>query len=277
LDGLARTGAIAMVDLVRCPSHEARIAFPSVMQSVLQRSGGSVAWSGSIDQQLIGRGSDRFEDVLISEFPNREACVLALAERASWQPEAFVTEIRTFVAAPWSGAARWLMRPFFAWLRLRGGGPEPWRPDSDPSPTPPEPGIASPEIGPDAEQLEALMADDLDRRVVMLNFLQFRERASYADPEVERSGAAAYLQYGRNTIGLIGRMGGRVLWQGQRAKLLSEGPQQDWSSIALVEYPSRRAFLGMLRSEAYQSGSHHRDAGLERSDLLACTSHALFF
>ena len=266
-----------MIDLVRCPSHEARLAFPSVMQSVLQRSGGSLAWSGSIDRQLIGRGTERFEDVLISEFPNREACVVALAERASWQPEAFVTEIKSFAAAPWAGPARLLIRPYLAWLRLRGGGPDPWDPVSDPRPAFKELNMTPPAIGPEADQLEALMAEDLDRRIVMLNFLQFREHARYADPEIECTGSAAYLQYGRNTIDLIGRMGGRVLWQGQRAKLLSEGPEEDWSSIALVEYPSRRAFLGMLRSEAYQSGGHHRDAGLERSDLLACTSHALFF
>lgn len=278
LDTLARQGRIALVDLVRSPSHEARLAFPSVMQNVLERSGGRLAWAGSIDQQLIGHGSEHFCDVLVSEFPNREACIGALAERATWEPEAFVSEIKSFVAAPWPALAPFISRAYFGLLRLRGGGPPAWDPDAEPAPMLSSLGIAAPEIGPEPDQLASLIEAESEQRVVMLNFLQYRENALYPGEAIDAtSGAAAYTRYGRNAMGLIGRLGGRVRWAGERVKLLSEGPEEDWSSVALVEYPSRRAFLGMVRSDAYRSRGHHRDAGLERSDLLVCTSHARFF
>jgi hypothetical protein len=43
-----------------------------------------------------------------------------------------------------------------------------------------------------------------------------------------------------------------------------------------MQYPSRAHFVGMTRDAAYQSGTPHRDAGLERTELFACTSHAAF-
>jgi uncharacterized protein (DUF1330 family) len=282
VDALARTGRIALVDLVRSPSHEARLAFPSVMQNVLERSGGRVAWSGSIDQQLIGHGSEHFHDLLVSEFPNREACIRAIAERAAWAPEHFVSELKTYVSAPWPSIGKWGSRALFGLLGLRGGGPPPYSPETDVRPALDDMGIGAPEVGPNADQLEQLIDAASDEPVVMANFLQFRSEARY-DPahaqemHGERSGAAAYQAYGKNTVPLIGRVGGRIRWSGQRAQLLSEGPEERWAGITLVQYPSRLAFLGMLRSPEYHRAGHHRDAGLDRSDLLVCTSHAAFY
>ena len=44
-----------------------------------------------------------------------------------------------------------------------------------------------------------------------------------------------------------------------------------------MQYPSRAHFIGMLRDGAYKAGTPHRDAGLERTELIACTSHAAFY
>ena len=90
------------------------------------------------------------------------------------------------------------------------------------------------------------------------------------------SGRAAYGRYSANTIKIVARLGGRIRWSGFRARRISEGPEPTWTQIALVEYPSRAHFIGMLRDEAYEAGTRHRDAGLERTELLACTSHAAF-
>ena len=52
--------------------------------------------------------------------------------------------------------------------------------------------------------------------------------------------------------------------------LIGEEVEQDWDVIALVEYPSRKAFLEMAMSKQMNDIHHHREAGLERTVLLAC-------
>ena len=102
--------------------------------------------------------------------------------------------------------------------------------------------------------------------------------ANYAEPQGEVvSGAEAYARYGRNTLPMIGRIGGRIRWAGARALSLTANDEEPWHQIVCVQYPSRAAFIGMARSEAYQRGTPHRDAGLESTELVSCTSHAAFF
>ena len=287
-----RQGRIALLDLVKSPTHEARLAFPSLMKRVLERSGGRLAWAGSVDHQLIGTGSEDFDDILISEFPNREACALALAERAAWDPETFVGEIRSMLTERWPTPLRWVVRAAFGLRALRGGGPPPYDPASEDQPTFEQVEMGAPEFGPTREQFEVLQGADLQNRVVMVNFLEFRKRARYGEQEGDEqtrhaepikkagtgvSGRAAYGRYSANTIKIVGRLGGRIRWAGGRARALSERPEPAWMQIALMEYPSRAHFIGMLRDEAYQAGTPHRDAGLERTEIIACTSHAAFY
>ena len=286
-----RRGRIALLDLVKSPTHEARLAFPGLMKRVSERSGGRLAWAGSVDQQLIGTGSEDFDDILISEFPNREACARALAERAAWGPEISVSEIRSLVATPWSTPLRWIGRTAFRLRALRGGGPPPYAPAKEDRPTFEQVEMGAPEFGPTREQFEALQGADLESRVVMVNFLDFRERARYREQEDDAqtrhaepieagrgvSGREAYGRYGANTIKIVGHLGGRIRWSGFRARRISEGSEPSWTQIALMEYPSRAHFIGMLRDEAYKAGTPHRDAGLERTELFACTSHAGFY
>ena len=288
---IERPGRIALLDLVKSPTQEARLELSSLMKRALERSGGRLAWAGSVDQQLIGSGPEDFGDILISEFPNREACDRALKERTAWDPEIFVGAPRSLVAAPWPTPMRWIARTAFGLRALRGGGPPPYDPAREDRPTFEQVEMGVPEFSLTREQFEALQEADLESRVVMVNFLQFRERAHYrkregdehtqnAEPieaDTDVSGRAAYERYGANTIKIVGRLGGRVRWSGFRAQRISEGPELSWTQIALAQYPSRAHFIGMLRDQAYKAGTPHRDAGLERTELIACTSHAAFY
>jgi len=38
-----------------------------------------------------------------------------------------------------------------------------------------------------------------------------------------------------------------------------------------VQYPSRKAFIDMSTSKEYESAHEHRESGLERTVLIACT------
>jgi len=282
-----RRGRIALVDLVEHPTPEARRTFADEMESALARAGGRVAWAGRVDQQLIGAGAEHYSEVWVSEFSTREACARALAARG--EPDA-ERAARSFVATPWPTPVRGVIRAVFGLRARLGGGPPPVDPAREPWPPFEAVELGTPEFGPNRAQFAALQQANSSDPVVMVNFLHFRERAAYPadglDPSALRpkmapgaadvSGRAAYGRYSANTIKLVGRMGGRLRWTGFRAEPLGDGSAPAWSQIALMQYPTRAHFIGMVRDAAYQAGTPHRDAGLERTELLACTSHAGF-
>ena len=182
------------------------------------------------------------------------------------------------------------MRALFGLRALQGGGPHPVDPEREGWPPFESVALGMPGLGPDRAQFTALQRAGSREPVVMVNLLQFRERARYRIEELDPSrlrprlsakgtqvsGREAYGRYSTNTIKLVGRMGGRLRWVGFSAEPFGDGGDRGWSQIALMQYPSRAHFVGMTRDAAYQSGTPHRDAGLERTELFACTSHAAF-
>jgi uncharacterized protein (DUF1330 family) len=91
--------------------------------------------------------------------------------------------------------------------------------------------------------------------VVMLNLLAFR-------PE---GGEERYLEYGAAVAPLLEKAGGRIVFAGAPSPVLigTEG----WDLVALVEYPSRQAFLDMIGSEEYQAVAHLRTEALAKGEL----------
>jgi|SRR5215207_1547158 len=91
--------------------------------------------------------------------------------------------------------------------------------------------------------------------VIMLNLLDFK-----SDGGLER-----YREYAEAVAPLLERVGGRLLFAGTGNAALI-GPTK-WDLVALVEYPSRQAFLDMVSSEDYLAIAHLRTEALERSEL----------
>jgi uncharacterized protein (DUF1330 family) len=242
------------------------------MADLVERVGGRIGWAGSIDQQFIGHGLESFQDVVISEFPTAEACGLAMALRREWRPETFVSELASWALRPWPGWQRLASRAVFAALRLGGGAPVPVL--GDPSGPLIEP-AGDPSLAPDPQQTAALLASDRSGRVVMVNYLRYRASQEGTADELPR-GPAAYAAYGRVATRLIARLGGRIRFSGSRAQVLSSDPEARWDAVAVVEYPSRAAFIGMLEDPRYRAAHPLRDAGLDSTRLLVCTSHASF-
>lgn len=150
-----------------------------------------------------------------------------------------------------------------------------------PSPEPVEklieslgPGGDGDDIHPDAEALRALARHEDTGRVQMINLLKFRARAAYpAGHELAGaggSGADAYGRYGVVAMQKVAERGGRLvlLLRPDQALIGSPG---EWDQVAILEYPSRAAFLDMLGDPEYQAAAVHRVAGLERTVLLATT------
>jgi uncharacterized protein (DUF1330 family) len=70
---------------------------------------------------------------------------------------------------------------------------------------------------------------------------------------------------------MVEDQGGRILWQGRADQVLIGDPAADWDSVVLVEYPSRKAFIDMVTAPKYEEAHEHREAGLERTVLVAMT------
>ena len=122
-------------------------------------------------------------------------------------------------------------------------------------------------ISPNADQFRELAAADDTGPVVMLNLLKFKARADTG----EGTGEEAYRSYGDAAVAMIEERGGRVIWAGRADQILIGDPVADWDQVLLVQYPSRAAFLDMVSQPAYQDAHQHRESGLERTVVVACT------
>ena len=125
-------------------------------------------------------------------------------------------------------------------------------------------------IYPTPEQMQKLMAGPPDQPVVMVNLLRFKPRADGADGGV--SGQEAYMRYASKMREFVESKGGRFIWVGQvDSQVIGDGGE-GFHAAALVEYPSRKAFLEIAGDPYVQNDiGAHRESGLEMQWLLAAT------
>jgi uncharacterized protein (DUF1330 family) len=122
-------------------------------------------------------------------------------------------------------------------------------------------------ITPNPDQFAKLLQSANQGPVVMINLLKFKAKA---DGE-QGTGAEAYARYGDSVTKMVAAQGGKIVWAGRPEQILVGNPNEDWDAAVLVEYPSRQAFVNMVTSAEYQKAHVHREAGLERTVLIACT------
>ena len=123
-------------------------------------------------------------------------------------------------------------------------------------------------ITPNRDQFKALAATAAtdDTPVVMLNLLKFKEVA-----DAGGRGVASYNRYGDAVTRMVEERGGRVLWTGRVDQvLIGDTGANAWDAVALVQYPSRQAFLDMVTSDNYEGAHEHREGGLADTVVLAC-------
>jgi uncharacterized protein (DUF1330 family) len=122
-------------------------------------------------------------------------------------------------------------------------------------------------IKPNKQQFVELMEAPDEVPVVMLNLLKFKEQADGAGG----SGASEYNKYGEAAVQMVEARGGKVLWMGRADQILIGNPDEKWDAVALVQYPSRKDFVEMVSTPEYETAHEHRESGLERTVLIACT------
>lgn len=90
--------------------------------------------------------------------------------------------------------------------------------------------------------IERFVAEDDGKPVVMLNLLRFK-------PD---GGRERYFEYIALARPFVEKVGGSVVYAGDGLPALVGGPDQVWDGVALVRYPTRKAFLAMVEDPGYQ-------------------------
>ena len=126
---------------------------------------------------------------------------------------------------------------------------------------------------PTAEQIQELLAGPADTPVVMVNLLRFKDRADAPDEGV--AGVDAYKLYGEPMRRIVEERGGRFLWMGRVDSFVIGASDTPFDAVALVEYPSRRAFVEIVNDPRVREIGAHRAAGLEGQWLIATTEGSI--
>jgi uncharacterized protein (DUF1330 family) len=122
-------------------------------------------------------------------------------------------------------------------------------------------------IDPTKETFAAFRANDRAGPIHMLNLVRFRDRAAYPDGR-ETTGAEAYAAYGRESLAIFSRLGGRIIWRGRFELMLIGPPEERWDECFIAEYPSVAAFAAMIRDPIYRQAVKHRQAAVLDSRLI---------
>lgn len=123
--------------------------------------------------------------------------------------------------------------------------------------------MAGLQANPDA--LKKMSEGELDAPVIMLNLLRYRDVAESGFGVDGLSGEEAYRVYGQKFAELNPRFGGEPIWMGRALNTLIG---EEWDTVILVRYPTRRQFLDMLNDPDYQAISPIRSAAIEDSRLV---------
>ncbi|MBS2017497.1 MAG: DUF1330 domain-containing protein [Deltaproteobacteria bacterium] len=122
-------------------------------------------------------------------------------------------------------------------------------------------------VDPTKEAFAQFRENDRPGPIQMLNLVRLRDEAVYADGR-KATGAEAYASYGRESLPVFQRLGGRIVWQG-RFELTLIGPSDErWDHCFIAEYPSVAAFVEMIRDPQYREAVKHRQAAVLDSRLV---------
>jgi len=114
--------------------------------------------------------------------------------------------------------------------------------------------------------IDSLAALPDDGPVTMLNLMRLREHSL----DGNGSGWDAYLRYSALAIRTIKAVGGTIVWTGNvEAVALGIPDANRWDYVALVRYPSRKAFLAMMTSPEYARANVERENGCDAHTILA--------
>jgi uncharacterized protein (DUF1330 family) len=122
-------------------------------------------------------------------------------------------------------------------------------------------------VDPTKEAFGAFRQNNREGPIHMLNLVRLRARAAYPDRR-SATGAEAYAAYGRESLPVFQRLGGRIVWQGKFELMLIGPGEERWDICFIAEYPSVAAFVELIRDPQYREAVKHRQAAVEDSRLI---------
>lgn len=129
---------------------------------------------------------------------------------------------------------------------------------------------------PTRDSISQLLAREGSYRPAMVNFLSYLPSANYSSGgDNALSGRRAYGLYGIVALQTVYGTGGRLMFLGRVDEVLLE-PKDGlttgrWDDIAVMEYTQPKAILTMEQIPKYRAALKHRDAGLDRTVIIAST------
>ena len=111
--------------------------------------------------------------------------------------------------------------------------------------------------------------------IVMVNLMQVRATACYEDAVLnDCSGYEAFARYTQGSSEVRQQACADLIWSG-RALQMPIGPsEKTWDLVALVRYPSAKAYIEMIATKAYAAARAHRRAALYDSRLIMTIENA---
>jgi uncharacterized protein (DUF1330 family) len=104
----------------------------------------------------------------------------------------------------------------------------------------------------------------------MVNLLRYKPSADA--PHEGKTGEEAYRKYGEEMVPFVLSKGGRLIWAGNVSSQVIGTGGEEFHQVAIMEYPSRKAFVEIAMDPFVAKIGQHRAAGLEMQWLLAATT-----
>lgn len=107
----------------------------------------------------------------------------------------------------------------------------------------------------------ATRAPEADGPIYMVNFMKYKEVASYRDPsavDTEISGKDADDKYA--PVDVLERIGAQVAFHGS---VVAQGCVGEWDRMGIVLYPTRRSFIDMQSRPDFKTKYVHKEAGMD--------------
>ena len=124
-----------------------------------------------------------------------------------------------------------------------------------------------------AEDMQALLDQELEGSVTMVHLLKYKAKAEYTDGrETELTGAEAYGLYRQKMVDRVSSAGGRLVFAGVARHLVLGEVEDMWDDVMVVEFPSKETFVEIITSPEMAEWGLHRRAGLAGQLLIATTA-----
>lgn len=123
-------------------------------------------------------------------------------------------------------------------------------------------------VDPSREAFKTLATMPIEGPLHMLNLISLKAQATYEDGRAA-TGSEAYAAYGQASAPIFQGVGGKIIWRGKPMYPLIGPDDETWDIGFIAAYPSKEAFLSMVKNPSYQAVVHHRQAAVKTSRLYA--------